>query len=169
MGKGFRPTWVLQTPLTPWPPQARSVLEEGLWDAMRKYGEDQPVTEAVDEIQRDVSNGGAPYRTGLGQWGSPPLTPWGVCVPAPPQFQCCGANNYTDWSSIERFRANDTVPRSCCRSNATSCNVHPTPETVYEKVRPPRVPPAVVRGGLAPPEPLYPLPPRAASKRSKPG
>ncbi|NXW88488.1 CD63 protein, partial [Alopecoenas beccarii] len=83
---------------------------------------------------------------GLGQWHSPPPDPLG-CVSSPPsQFRCCGANNYTDWSTIERFRANDTVPRSCCSSNATSCNVHPTPETVYEKVRPPPCPPAMLRG-----------------------
>ncbi|KAM6231208.1 CD63 antigen [Spheniscus humboldti] len=81
--------------------KVRSVLEDGLWDAMRKYGEDEPLTEAVDELQRD--------------------------------FACCGANNYTDWSTIERFKVNDTVPRSCCRVNTTSCNVHPSPATVYEK------------------------------------
>ncbi|XP_027561344.1 CD63 antigen [Neopelma chrysocephalum] len=49
------------------------------------------------------------------------------------EFKCCGANNYTDWANIEQFRANDTVPRSCCRVNTTLCNVHPSPETVYEK------------------------------------
>ncbi|XP_065515875.1 CD63 antigen [Lathamus discolor] len=80
--------------------KVRTVLEEGLWDAMNKYGEDKALTEAVDELQRD--------------------------------FSCCGANNYTDWNSIERFRENSTVPRSCCRINSTSCNVHPTPATVYE-------------------------------------
>ncbi|XP_050770134.1 CD63 antigen [Gymnogyps californianus] len=81
--------------------KVRSVLEDGLWDAMRKYGEDEPLTEAVDELQMD--------------------------------FACCGANNYTDWATIERFRVNDTVPRSCCRINTTSCNVHPSPATIYEK------------------------------------
>lgn len=89
-----------------------------------------------------------------GGWhsGVHPHRPSGVCVSLPPtQFQCCGANNYTDWSSIERFRANDTVPRSCCHSNATSCNVHPTPETVYEKVRPPSVPPLPWSGEFGPP------------------
>lgn len=82
MGKGFRPTWVLQTPLTPRPPQARSVLQEGLWDAMRKYGEDQPVTEAVDEIQRDVSNGGGPGQAGT--VGLTPPDPLGCVSPRPP-------------------------------------------------------------------------------------
>ncbi|KAM6039196.1 CD63 antigen isoform 1-T2 [Chlamydotis macqueenii] len=81
--------------------KVRSVLEEGLWDAMRKYGEDQPLTEAVDELQRD--------------------------------FTCCGANNYTDWATIERFRVNNTVPHSCCRVNTASCNIRPSPATVYEK------------------------------------
>ncbi|XP_074710095.1 CD63 antigen [Strix uralensis] len=81
--------------------KVRSVLEEGLWDAMRKYGEDKPSTEAVDELQKD--------------------------------FTCCGANNYTDWATIERFKVNNTVPRSCCRVNTTSCNVRPSPATVYEK------------------------------------
>ncbi|XP_071887906.1 CD63 antigen [Anas platyrhynchos] len=81
--------------------KVRSKLEEGLWDTMRKYGQDQPLTEAVDKLQQD--------------------------------FHCCGSSNYTDWSSIEQFRANDTVPHSCCRINTTTCNVHPTPATVYEK------------------------------------
>ncbi|KAK4807265.1 hypothetical protein QYF61_006326 [Mycteria americana] len=85
----------------PRPPQVRSVLEDGLWDAMHKYGEDEPATAAVDELQRD--------------------------------FACCGVNNYTDWATIERFRFNNTVPRSCCRVNTTSCNVRPSPATVYEK------------------------------------
>ncbi|XP_074421191.1 CD63 antigen [Larus michahellis] len=82
--------------------KVRSVLEEGLWDAMNKYGEDEPLTQAVDELQRD--------------------------------FACCGANNYTDWATIGQFKVNNTVPRSCCR-NATvaSCNVRPSPATVYEK------------------------------------
>ncbi|XP_010563405.1 CD63 antigen [Haliaeetus albicilla] len=81
--------------------KVRSVLDEGLWAAMRKYGEDKPLTEAVDELQSD--------------------------------FGCCGANNYTDWFTIERFRVNNTVPRSCCRINTTSCNIHPSPATIYEK------------------------------------
>ncbi|KAM9214445.1 CD63 antigen [Leptosomus discolor] len=81
--------------------KVRSVLEEGLWDSMREYGEDKALTETVDKIQRDLA--------------------------------CCGANNYTDWSTIERFKVNDTVPRSCCRVDTASCNVHPSPATVYEK------------------------------------
>ncbi|KAM9252217.1 CD63 antigen [Cariama cristata] len=81
--------------------KVRSVLEEGLWDAMQKYGEDQALTDVVDKLQID--------------------------------FTCCGANNYTDWATIERFKVNNTVPRSCCRVNTTSCNVHPSPATVYEK------------------------------------
>uniref|UniRef100_A0A8V5GXY0 Uncharacterized protein n=1 Tax=Melopsittacus undulatus TaxID=13146 RepID=A0A8V5GXY0_MELUD len=56
---------------------------------------------------------------------------WGGARPYP-EFFCCGANNYTDWSSIERFRVNNTVPQSCCRVNSTSCNVRPSPATVYE-------------------------------------
>lgn len=34
------------------------MLEEGLWDTMSKYGEDVPLTEAVDRLQEDVSNAG---------------------------------------------------------------------------------------------------------------
>ncbi|NWR94781.1 CD63 protein, partial [Furnarius figulus] len=81
--------------------KVRSVLKDGLWEAMNKYGEDPALTETLDELQRD--------------------------------FTCCGANNYTDWATIEPFRANNTVPRSCCRVNSTTCNVRPSPETVYEK------------------------------------
>ncbi|NXL54881.1 CD63 protein, partial [Podilymbus podiceps] len=81
--------------------KVRSVLEDRLWDAMRQYGEDEALTEAVDELQMD--------------------------------FACCGVNNYTDWATIKRFKVNDTVPLSCCRVNSTSCNVHPSPATVYEK------------------------------------
>ncbi|KAM6233512.1 CD63 antigen isoform 1-T4 [Porphyrio hochstetteri] len=81
--------------------KVRSVLEDGLWNAVRTYGEDEALTEAMDELQRD--------------------------------FMCCGVNNYTDWSTVEAFRANSSVPRSCCRVNTTTCNVRPSPATVYEK------------------------------------
>ncbi|XP_074931877.1 CD63 antigen [Phalacrocorax aristotelis] len=79
----------------------RSEVEQDLWEALHKYGKDQPLTVAVDSFQRD--------------------------------FHCCGVNNYTDWATIQSFMVNDTVPRSCCRINTTSCNIHPSPATVYEK------------------------------------
>uniref|UniRef100_A0A8C2SX70 CD63 molecule n=1 Tax=Coturnix japonica TaxID=93934 RepID=A0A8C2SX70_COTJA len=72
-----------------------------------------------------------------GASSSPPtqpllLSPWfNLINTLSLQFHCCGANNYTDWSSLERFRVNDTVPRSCCRVNTTNCNVHPTADTIY--------------------------------------
>ncbi|NXK42701.1 CD63 protein, partial [Piprites chloris] len=81
--------------------KVRSVLNEGLQEAMNEYGEDPAVTEELDDLQRN--------------------------------FNCCGAINYTDWANIKQFQANDTVPRSCCRVNTTTCNVHPSPATVYEK------------------------------------
>ncbi|XP_014748853.1 PREDICTED: CD63 antigen [Sturnus vulgaris] len=49
------------------------------------------------------------------------------------EFSCCGVNNYTDWASVEPFGANHTVPRSCCRVVADTCNVRPSPATVFEK------------------------------------
>ncbi|XP_027763110.1 CD63 antigen [Empidonax traillii] len=81
--------------------KVRSVLNEGLQEAMHKYGKDPAVTEGLDDLQRN--------------------------------FNCCGAINYTDWANIEQFQANDTVPRSCCRVNTTTCNIHPSPATVYAK------------------------------------
>uniref|UniRef100_A0A8C6YVE6 Tetraspanin n=1 Tax=Nothoprocta perdicaria TaxID=30464 RepID=A0A8C6YVE6_NOTPE len=45
-------------------------------------------------------------------------------------FHCCGINNYTDWANVAPFKGNDTVPRSCCRVNSTTCNVHPSPGCV---------------------------------------
>ncbi|XP_014117933.1 PREDICTED: CD63 antigen [Pseudopodoces humilis] len=50
------------------------------------------------------------------------------------EFSCCGVQNYTDWASVGQFGVNDTVPRSCCRhlGNPT-CNVRPTPATVFEQ------------------------------------
>ena len=107
------------------PPQVRSVLEEGLWDTMRKYGEDVPLTEAVDKLQEDVSS------AGLGAPFPPFPPPHGLINALSSQFHCCGANNYTDWATLERFLANNTVPRSCCRVNTTTCNVNPTPSTIY--------------------------------------
>ena len=118
-------------PLACPPPQVRSVLEEGLWDTMRKYGEDVPLTEAVDKLQEDVSS------AGLGAPFPPFPPPHGLINALSSQFHCCGANNYTDWATLERFRANNTVPRSCCRVNTTTCNINPTPSTIYEEVRPP--------------------------------
>ncbi|XP_068854917.1 CD63 antigen isoform X2 [Aphelocoma coerulescens] len=49
------------------------------------------------------------------------------------EFSCCGVNNYTDWASLEPFKTNDTVPRSCCRTDTPTCNVRPTPATVFVK------------------------------------
>ncbi|NWI17844.1 CD63 protein, partial [Crypturellus soui] len=49
------------------------------------------------------------------------------------EFHCCGVANYTDWATVAPFKGNDTVPRSCCRVNATNCNVHPSPATVYQE------------------------------------
>lgn len=36
------------------------------------------------------------------------------------EYSCCGVNNYTDWFSIPPFKANNSVPSSCCWANATS-------------------------------------------------
>ncbi|NWQ69803.1 CD63 protein, partial [Neopipo cinnamomea] len=102
--------------------KVRSVLNEGLQEAMNKYGEDPVVTKTLDDLQRD--------------------------------FKCCGAINYTDWANIKQFQANDTVPRSCCNVNTTTCNVHPSPVTVYAKVRPPSQTPLPCPGvGPEPPNP----------------
>uniref|UniRef100_A0A8C6YT21 CD63 molecule n=1 Tax=Nothoprocta perdicaria TaxID=30464 RepID=A0A8C6YT21_NOTPE len=53
-----------------------------------------------------------------------------LAEPGAPQFHCCGINNYTDWANVAPFKGNDTVPRSCCRVNSTTCNVHPSPGCV---------------------------------------
>ncbi|XP_066064488.1 CD63 antigen [Chamaea fasciata] len=77
------------------------LVEEGLWEAMRRYEQDPSLSAALDAFQKE--------------------------------FECCGVHNYTDWARVGRFGDNDTVPRSCCRVSTDACNVHPTPQTVYEK------------------------------------
>lgn len=115
------------------------MLEEGLWDTMSKYGEDVPLTEAVDRLQEDVSNAGlGPEASSPPPSLSPP--PHGLINTFSSQFHCCGSNNYTDWATLERFRANNTVPHSCCRVNTTNCNVNPTASTIYVEVRSPTPP-----------------------------
>ncbi|KAJ8401605.1 hypothetical protein AAFF_G00379220 [Aldrovandia affinis] len=38
------------------------------------------------------------------------------------QLQCCGVQNYTDWTRTTWFSShNNTVPSSCCRTNHTAC------------------------------------------------
>ncbi|XP_041320557.1 CD63 antigen-like, partial [Pyrgilauda ruficollis] len=49
------------------------------------------------------------------------------------EFSCCGVDNYTDWASLEQFRANDSVPSSCCRQPSAGCNVRPSPATVFTR------------------------------------
>ncbi|CAM5168750.1 unnamed protein product [Eretmochelys imbricata] len=80
--------------------KVRTVLQDGLEDAMKKYGNDSLVTQTLDELQR--------------------------------KYSCCGANNYTDWSTIEPFKSNHSVPASCCWANATvpTCYLRPTPATI---------------------------------------
>ncbi|XP_022526818.2 tetraspanin 36 [Astyanax mexicanus] len=45
------------------------------------------------------------------------------------QLQCCGVNNYTDWSSRPWFTShNSTVPVSCCKANSTCTGQFDKPE-----------------------------------------
>ncbi|KAG9354983.1 hypothetical protein JZ751_001696 [Albula glossodonta] len=38
------------------------------------------------------------------------------------QLQCCGVQNYTDWTRMPWFQShNSTVPTSCCKGNHTAC------------------------------------------------
>ncbi|XP_012683983.1 tetraspanin 36 [Clupea harengus] len=42
------------------------------------------------------------------------------------QLQCCGVQNYTDWSGTPWFSShNNTVPLSCCKTNNTECTGRP--------------------------------------------
>ncbi|KAM4880897.1 CD63 antigen isoform 2-T3 [Sylvia borin] len=77
------------------------LVEEGLWEAMRRYEQEPSLAAALDTFQQ--------------------------------RFECCGVHNYTDWARVGHFGANDTVPRSCCRVSTDTCNLRPTPQTVYEK------------------------------------
>uniref|UniRef100_A0A4W3H4F8 CD63 antigen-like n=1 Tax=Callorhinchus milii TaxID=7868 RepID=A0A4W3H4F8_CALMI len=52
-----------------------------------------------------------------------------VCV-SPPQFQCCGNINYTDWFSIPPF--NKTVPDSCCKTPSPDCGLNTTSSNIYQ-------------------------------------
>eukprot|EP00914_Ancora_sagittata_P019615 GHVO01039114.1.p1 GENE.GHVO01039114.1~~GHVO01039114.1.p1 ORF type:complete len:265 (-),score=24.99 GHVO01039114.1:41-754(-) len=45
------------------------------------------------------------------------------------EFQCCGVNNYTDWSGQGTIGVNQ-VPVSCCLEG-TDCATNPKPNTVY--------------------------------------
>lgn len=37
------------------------------------------------------------------------------------QLECCGVKNYTDWTTVPWFSKNNSVPHSCCKTNATQC------------------------------------------------
>ncbi|XP_071585701.1 CD63 antigen isoform X2 [Heliangelus exortis] len=81
--------------------KVHSLLEEGLQNALERYGQDQPLTKAMDDLQRE--------------------------------FTCCGVKNYTDWDTVEQFKVNNTLPRSCCRGNSSSCSPRLGPNIVYEE------------------------------------
>ncbi|KAM4048126.1 CD63 antigen [Anomaloglossus baeobatrachus] len=36
-------------------------------------------------------------------------------------FQCCGANNFTDWKNYDPFKGTNDVPDSCCKTPSTNC------------------------------------------------
>ena len=40
------------------------------------------------------------------------------------QLHCCGIHNYSDWENTDWFKEtkNQSVPLSCCRETASSCN-----------------------------------------------
>ncbi|XP_022368081.1 tetraspanin-3 isoform X1 [Lutra lutra] len=47
------------------------------------------------------------------------------------QLHCCGIHNYSDWENTDWFKEtkNQSVPLSCCRESASSCNgslAHPS-------------------------------------------
>ncbi|XP_068107473.1 tetraspanin-36-like [Hyperolius riggenbachi] len=37
------------------------------------------------------------------------------------ELHCCGIQNYTSWQNTTWFKANHTVPTSCCIKNTTAC------------------------------------------------
>lgn len=80
--------------------KVRTALQDGLEDAVRKYGNDSLIRDTMDELQR--------------------------------KYSCCGAQNYTDWFGVEPFQSDRSVPKSCCRANATmaTCNINPTAATI---------------------------------------
>ena len=53
-------------------------------------------------------------------------------MPVCGQFECCGVNNYTDWSGKGTVPERQ-VPPSCCISG-DSCAANPTLATVYPTV-----------------------------------
>ncbi|XP_039568949.1 CD63 antigen [Passer montanus] len=81
--------------------KVHGLVEEGLREAVRSYGEEPALSAALDAFQHE--------------------------------FSCCGVDNYTDWASVEPFRANDSVPSSCCRQPGPGCNVRPSPATVFSR------------------------------------
>ena len=40
------------------------------------------------------------------------------------QFECCGVNNSTDWTSSNEFNNTENVPSSCCIIKASNCGVN---------------------------------------------
>lgn len=48
------------------------------------------------------------------------------------KFNCCGADNYTDWASISTMPKNQ-VPDSCCRNVTAGCGLNFKVEDIYSE------------------------------------
>ncbi|XP_075687156.1 CD63 antigen-like [Rhinoderma darwinii] len=70
-----------------------------------------------DKLQRNVLNG---FLRVLNKYGAEKQITRGVDG-VQQEFQCCGAQNFTDWFNVSSGLFRDSVPSSCCRIVQQKC------------------------------------------------
>uniref|UniRef100_A0A8C7YEZ7 Zgc:113223 n=1 Tax=Oryzias sinensis TaxID=183150 RepID=A0A8C7YEZ7_9TELE len=91
--------------------------EKLMMKAIVRYREDRDLENAIDFVQKKVKK--KVLRTTIIQTN---ISKMWRCLPCCVQFQCCGVENYKDWSQNPYFNCLDTnpsleacgVPFSCC-------------------------------------------------------
>ncbi|KAA0713936.1 Tetraspanin-36 [Triplophysa tibetana] len=83
-------------------------LEKSTSDVFKKYDGLNSETQAVDYLQTQEMTDCDKVR---------------IYIVSHLQLECCGVQNYTDWTATPWFgQHNNSMPRSCCKANATQCS-----------------------------------------------
>uniref|UniRef100_A0A3P9H5H0 Tetraspanin-33 n=1 Tax=Oryzias latipes TaxID=8090 RepID=A0A3P9H5H0_ORYLA len=100
--------------------------EKLMMKAIVRYREDRDLENAIDFVQKKVKK--KVLRTTIIQTN---ISKMWRCLPCCVQFQCCGVENYKDWSQNPYFNCLDTNPSLEACGVPFSCCIHLKNQTVH--------------------------------------